>query len=329
MKILLWQARVPAPQVTFIAAFFLLGAMSPAPAQPRQIQVGQPVPPPPQQTPAPAVKTPAPAPQPVTTKPQAAPVAPPPTPQAMPATATAPGGLNLTNASLLEVIDLLARDLKINYILDPRVKGSVTINTYGDVKPVDLKPLLETILRMNGFAMVQVGNMYRIVPVGDVSHLPVPPQVNGKDLPDDERMILDLVFLKYMTSAEMFKLLEPFLGESSKMVAYDPANLLIIQDNSRNMRRSLELISIFDSDAFAGQRVRLFDVTNGRPTDLVKELDTVFKAYALSEKNSAVHFLPVDRINTIIAVAPNPGAFAEVEKWLKKLDIPIKATAGS
>ena len=45
------------------------------------------------------------------------------------------------------------------------------------------------------------------------------------------------------------------------------------------MRRTLELINLFDSDTFAGQRVHTFEVKNGRPTDIAKELDTVFKAY--------------------------------------------------
>jgi general secretion pathway protein D len=103
----------------------------------------------------------------------------------------------------------------------------------------------------------------------------------------------------------------------------------LILDNGRNMRRTMQLISMFDSDTLAGQRVRLFDVTNGRPSDIAKELENVFKAFALSEKNSAVKFMPIDRINTIIAVAPNPGIFAEVDKWLKKLDVPVKVTAGS
>src|SRR5205085_1729165 len=116
--------------------------------------------------------------------------------QPAPANVTVPGGLNLTNASLLEVIDLLARDLHINYI----------------------------------------------------------------------------------PSAEKSKVLEPFMGESFKMVSYDPANLLIIQDNSRNMRRTMELIALFDSDSLAGQRVRLFEVKNGRPSDVAKELEQVFKA---------------------------------------------------
>ena len=48
----------------------------------------------------------------------------------------------MPNASLTEMIDLLARRLKINYILDPAVRGTVSIFTYGEVKPVDLMQLL-------------------------------------------------------------------------------------------------------------------------------------------------------------------------------------------
>jgi len=258
-----------------------------------------------------------------------APTAPPVTRPVLPP--AAPGSappLFLENASLVEVVDILARALKINYIIDPRVKGSVTINTYGEFKPVDVRPLLETILRINGAAMVQVGDMYRIVPVGDVSHLPLSPQVNATNLPEDERTVLNLIFLKYVTVNEMAKLIEPFLGEGAKMMVYEPGNLLMILDNSRNMKRTVELVSLFDSDTLAGQRVRLFDIQHGRPSDIAKELEHVFQAMALSEK-TGLRFMPIDRINTIIAVAPNPGVFPEVEKWLAKLDVPLKVTAGS
>ena len=79
--------------------------------------------------------------------------------------------LNLQNASLTEVIDMLARQLKINYILDPRVKGSVTVNTYGEMRELDVRGLLDTLLRVNGAAMVQTGDLYRIVPLADVARL--------------------------------------------------------------------------------------------------------------------------------------------------------------
>lgn len=253
----------------------------------------------------------------------AQPVAPAPTPV---------GGLNLTNTPLLEVINELAKDLHINYILDAAVKGgSVTINTYGVVRDVDLRPLLETILRMNGLAMVQAGNIYRIVPIGNIARQPISPtsQSDPGKMQDNESFVLNLIFLRYVTSAEMAKVLSAFTGEGAQMTSYDPANLLIILDNSRNMRRTLEMINLFDSDSFAGQRVHTYQVKNGRPSDIAKELDAVFKAMALNEKAGVIRFVAIERINTILAIAPNPGVFPKVEEWIKQLDIPSKAVAGS
>jgi general secretion pathway protein D len=209
---------------------------------------------------------------------------------------------------LTEMIKLIAERLKLNYVLDPRVRGNVTVYTYGEVKDVELMPLLETLLRVNNSAMVKVGELYRIVPVAAISSLPLEPMTNVDQatLPNDERMVLNLLFLKYATATELDKLLQPFYGEGAKSSIYEPANLLILQDNARNMKRTMDLIRLFDSDTFAGQRVRLFEIENSRPSDMVKELESVFKAYALTDKAMAVKFLPVDRINTMIVVAPNP-----------------------
>jgi len=253
--------------------------------------------------------------------------------QTQAARVTDTGGLilDLPNNNLVDLIDLLAKRLKINYILDPRVKGSVSIHTYGEVKPFDVMNLLMTVLRVNAATMVKVGDMYRIVPIAAVSSLPLAPEINAdpKTLPDDEQMIMNLVFLKYATAEELDKLIAPFLGEGATHIAYAPANLIIIEDNARSMRRVMELVAMFDSDTFAGKRVQLYQVNNSRPSDLVKDLDSVFKAYALSEKNAAVKFIPVDRINTVIAVAPNPGIFTEVKQWIDKLDVPVKLEAGA
>ncbi len=255
----------------------------------------------------------------------------PPAGQSLPRRLSETDTFSMDNVSLVELVDELARRLKINYILDHRVGGSVTIHTYGELKQVDLMPLLQTILRVNGDAIVQVGDLYHIVPINTVANLPTEPtsNIDPKTLPDDERMVLNLIFLKYTLADEMDKLLDPFFGEGARHSVYAPANLLIIEDNSRSMKRTMELIAMFDSDTFAGQRVKLFDVSNSRPTDLVKDLEQVFKAYALSDKSAAVHFIGLDRINTLIAVAPNPGVFATVQEWIDKLDIPAKVTAGA
>src|SRR6266853_734032 len=157
------------------------------------------------QPPAPPKPAQAPPAQPPATTPAAAP--------AQPAAAGTLGGLNFDNASLVAVIDILAQKLKINYILDPKITGKVTINTYGEIKPVDVRQLLDTILRINGATMVQVGDLYRIVPAADAVKLPISPRVAGGDLPNDEEVVLNMVFLKYASVNDMKTLIDPFLGE--------------------------------------------------------------------------------------------------------------------
>jgi general secretion pathway protein D len=238
------------------------------------------------------------------------------------------GNLQLQNASLVEVINQLARQLKINYILDPAVKGTVVLNTYGSTANMDARGLLDLILRINGAAMIQEGEVYRILPLKDAPKMPLRPQVNAQNIPEDDQIMLNLVFLKYVTVDELTKVLGEFVGENASMYSYAPSNLLFILDSRRNMRRTMELIQLFDSDSFANQRVHLFEVRNTRPSDLVKDLENVLKAVSLDGKNTTVRFLPVDRINTLIAVAANPGIFDTIDDWLKKLDIPVKLAVG-
>src|SRR5207249_7413798 len=160
----------------------------------------------------------------------------------------------------------------------------------------------------------------RIVPAPDAVRLPISPKVAGADIPaNSEEVTLNLIFLKYASVNDMKALLDPFLGEGRTLAVYEAANLLLIQDNARNMRRTMELIALFDNDTFATRRVQLFKVEYGRPSDVAKELETVFKAFALSETRAAVKFMPIDRINSITAVAPNPGVYPEAEKWSARL----------
>lgn len=268
---------------------------------------------------APAVQPPATPPQaPSTTAPQTA------EPKPIPL-----GNINLENASLTAVIDQLARQLKLNLIVDPAVKGAITLNTYGDASKLDARNMLEMILRINGFGLIQDGDLYRVIPLKSITHLPMRPEINQKNIPEDDQTILNLVFLKYVSVDELVKVLGEFKGENSDMISYAPANLLFLLDSRRNMRRTMDLIAQFDSDAFANQRVRLYEVKNVKPSDVVKDLDNIFKSISLDAKTSTVRFLPVDRINTLIAVAPNPGVFDTITDWLKKLDVPVKLAAGT
>jgi general secretion pathway protein D len=163
--------------------------------------------------------------------------------------------------------------------------------------------------------------------MADAQRLPIPLQSDLSNLPDDDATILALVFLRYATVGEVSKLMEPFLGPGAKVTTYEPANLMFVLDSRRSVRRLLDLISMFDSDTLANQRVRIYDLENSSASDMAKELEAILKSISLTEKSSIVRFLPIDHLNMLIAVAPNPGAFDEVENWIKRLDAEPKASA--
>jgi general secretion pathway protein D len=287
---------------------------------------------PPQQPPPAAAQTPATPPSAAPQTPAAAQTPAAPQPTAPQAPAAQVQMASMQNASLTEVIDQLTRALHISYIMDPTIaKGGVTLNTYGDARSLDARNLLDQILRINGLGMVEAGGIYRIVPLKEIARQPLRLQreVNGQAIPEDDQPMLNVVFLKYVAVDELAKVLGEFTSENAYMIPYAPANLLFILDSRRNMRRIMELINEFDSDTFANQRVHIFEVHNARPSDLVKDLDAILKSISLDPKNGTVRFLPVDRINELIAVAPNPGVFSTIDQWLGKLDVPVKITAGA
>jgi len=79
------------------------------------------------------------------------------------------------NADLYEVIRTFAEVLKISYVIDPKVRGTVNIHTSGAISNEDSHPIFLSILRMNGATIVKKDSIYEIVPFSDGKRLPVIP----------------------------------------------------------------------------------------------------------------------------------------------------------
>ena len=246
-------------------------------------------------------------------------------PSAPPAVTGGPGvGFRLEGADLLQFISLVAGELKLNYVVDPGVKGAVTISTSGELESSDLFPILETVLKMNGATAVKIGNFYRIVPLALAPKNPLAVSVgtSGAELPPDDRMLMQIIPLKFVFAGDIAKILTPFLSEAGTAVVLDAGNTLVLVDDSLNVKRLLEIIKQFDNSTFAAERVRLLPVHNNVASALVPELEAIFATYAMSDKQSPLRFLPLDRVNGILVAAADPAAFEQVEKWIEKLDQP-------
>lgn len=285
---------------------------------------------------------PAPAQQPAPGAPAAAPAQPPASGAPAPAAQTTPDqqattpaasqpsantriAFNLVNADLLRLIEIIAGELKMNYVVDPGVKGVVTINTRGDLRQEDLLGVLQTILRANGAVAVQSGSFWRIVLLKDAPRVPtgVDHDLAAAQIPTDDRMVMNVIALGYVTAADMSEIMKGYLSEAGQITRYDPGNVLLITETSRNMRRLMDLVALFDTDTLAQKRIRVFSVENAQARDLVYDLAGIFSAYAMSDK-AAVKFLPIDRINSILVVSGNPNIFNDVKQWIDKLDKPMR-----
>ena len=243
---------------------------------------------------------------------------PPPAPQD-----EAPISLFLDNADIHQIIQIIGETLGINYVVDPNIQGTVNINTAGNLQRSDLLPILETILRINGATIVQNGNFYEIVPASAALRQALPVQDDAQPLRVDDQFVIQVVRMKFVSASEMSQLLSPYLSEGANIVVREAGNILLVTERRGNLLKLLEIVDVFDTNVFEGERVRLFPVENNLAADLVQDLVTVFAGYALSE---AIRFVAIERMNSVLVISPNIAVFDEVQKWLDRLDQPLQTS---
>ena len=228
---------------------------------------------------------------------------------------------NFRGASLFDVVDIVARRLGINYVVDPAVPdGTVTVNSYGQLGEADLFPLLETILRMNGAAAVQVGNIYQIVPLDGIMSVAIDPLEAGTELPEDERPVLNAIRLRHSSAEQLAAILEPFLGPGGQLAVEGSTNTLLLLDNARNMHRTMDLVELFDTAELVDYKMRLFEIENSLATTLAAELEEVFRALPPSDRREEIRFLPLPRIGAVLAVSASDDALEKAASWVRELD---------
>ncbi|HMK77655.1 MAG TPA: type II secretion system secretin GspD [Thermodesulfobacteriota bacterium] len=232
---------------------------------------------------------------------------------------------NFDNADIYEVIRVMAEIMKINYLIDPRVKGTVNIHTTGQLPAEEVFPIFQSILRLNGATAVEKDGLYEIVPLSDAKKTYVPPTTlrGGTKVLSDEKYTIQIVSLKYIPATEASKLIKPFLSDGADIVEHPPHNILIISDVASNVKKSLDIIGLFDIDIFTDTRVRIYPVLNADVTEVAKEMERIFSSFEVSTKSArgvGITFTPITRINSLLVVSSIPNIFEKVEGWLKELD---------
>jgi general secretion pathway protein D len=232
--------------------------------------------------------------------------------------------LNFEGADLREVVRTILGDiLKENYIVDPRVGGTITLRTASPIPKSAAMHTLEEVLRMNGAVMIREGDgVFRIVPSAVAGKGNATPQLAeaGKPLPGGYS--IQIVPLKHIGVADMAKILEPLAGEPSS-VRIDPLrNLLILSGTQLQLKHMLETVDMFDVDWISGMSVGLFTLQSVDVKTVTGELENLFGDKNLGPLAGAVRVVPIERLNALLVVTPQAKYLEQARTWIERLDRP-------
>lgn len=229
---------------------------------------------------------------------------------------------NFDDADLYEVIRTMAELLDINYIVDPGVQGKVTIHTARKLRKSDLFPVFSEILALNGLTAMKDGSLYRIVPMKDAPRMTTDAlfTLSQKDVPPMDRIIIQIIPLKYISTEEMTKLITPFLSSGGTIVASVPTNTLVVVDKGANILKILQLVGAFDINMLDRVYYRFYPLDYLDAKEVV-EIMKEFTATYGDKSTVMVKFIALERLNTLLAVSTAPDVFDKIEKLVRQIDI--------
>jgi len=230
--------------------------------------------------------------------------------------------LNFDNADLYAVISTIGELLGINYMVGPNVAGKVTINTAGGLYKKDLFPVFLKILEVNGLTAVKEGDLYKIVETKDSSRMPLDLRlhVGGEEVPPMDKIVIQIIPLKFIAAEEMTTLITPFMSKGGTIVSDPNSNTLIVIDKWLNILKALRLIETFDVNMFDKVKYRFYPLKHLDAEEIVAFF-TDFTSYYEMSTNVFVKFIALTRMNTLLVITTAPDVFEKVEEILHRVDV--------
>ncbi len=227
--------------------------------------------------------------------------------------------LNLVDAPIAAAAkNILGDTLGLNYTVDPRIRGTITLQTSTPMSRDVLIDVFETTLAANGFAIVKSGDSYRIVPATEA--LASTPAVSVPSVaPRGPGIRVLVVELRFISAEEMRNILSPISREGSILRVDSERNYVVLAGTNADLAAMRDAISVFDVDWMRGMSVALHPLKASRPTEVAKELETIFKTND-GPGSKLIRFVPNERLNSVLVITSRPEYLARADKWIRELD---------
>lgn len=236
-----------------------------------------------------------------------------------------PGGdvtLNFVDTDIREVArTILGKTLRLNYTVDPAVKGTATFESGTPLSPPELLSALETMLNQNGATLTERNGIYAVVPIA------VAGATNTVASASTPGAGTQVVALRYASAAQLAKVLEPYVAEGGKISPDPGRNALIVRGDAAVRKALTDLIRAFDVDALAGQSFALFPVGDGDPGKLAAALEKVLHAEGEGSLAGVVRVIPLERANAVLVASAQPRYLDAARRFFRLAGRAEDATA--
>ena len=228
--------------------------------------------------------------------------------------------LNLRDADIRAFIASVADLTAKNFIVDPRVKGNVTVISAAPTDVDGLYDIFLSILKVHGFAAVPSGDVIKIVPdalAKQEGQTPVP----GRTVRINDALVTAVIPIRNVNAAELVAILRPLLPQEAHLAGFTSSNTLVVADTAANVRRLMNLVG--ELDIVGDEAVELVELEHADADDIVRVLSAVASPSMAQGGAQAgmTPFVAYARTNTVL-VKSAPATMPRLLALIRSLDIP-------
>lgn len=237
--------------------------------------------------------------------------------------------LNFDDADLGEVAKVILSDiLAENYVLSPKVTGRVTLQTSQPLTRSELLPTLDMLLDINNAAMVYQDGLYQIKSKADaLSSSAFSTYKNYKNKVPAGYQVR-VVPVRNVSAEELAEIIKPILQDKTILHVDSNRNMMLIAGTAEELARAMEMVSAFDISVLQGRSFGLFPLRNVEATKIIEELQQIFNQKAAAKGGSFFQFMPIERLNAILAITHQARYLQDIERWVLRLDRANTTTGG-
>ena len=239
---------------------------------------------------------------------------------------------NFQEADIQAVVKTVSQITGKNFLLDPRVKGKLTIISTQPVSKNAIYQIFLASLKAQGYTAIDSASGFiKLVPLGDAKQ--AAKVTTGTAPRPGEQTITHVVTVQHGSAAQIVPLLRPLMAPTSQLSVYPPANTLIITDYADNIRNLLHIVEILDQRG--GSELAIVPLKYASALDIAEIIVRLYPnvsqsatpagpAAAAVGEADRVTIMPDLRTNSLLVRAENPGTINDLRALIAKLDVPAK-----